>query len=342
MWNQYYLAASVDDALGLLSKEPRHTRLVAGATDLVLELERGVRTGIDTLIDISRIPELDTIAEDRDGVIHIGPLTTHNDVLASQLLREKALPLVQACWQVGSPQIRNRGTIVGNLVTASPANDTISPLMALGASLRLKSVRGERLVSLKDFYTGVRKTLMQPDEMVVDVSFPGMKPEQRGCFVKVALRNSQAISVLNVSLLIGLRAGVVTSAAITLGAVAPVIIHAADAETYLNGKRLSAEVIQTAADLTKKAARPISDIRSSEIYRAEMVGVAARRGLQSLADGNEIVSVPMNPVLLSTASEPALVGSGFCHGRPIRAVSQRCGAQLHKWTSQDAGKPAAR
>ena len=135
MWQTYINADSIEQVTGILADRGGRAKIVAGATDLMLEMEKGVRKGIEILVDVSRIPGLNRISEDNQGNIHLGPLVTHNDCVGSKLLREKALPLVLACWQVGSPQIRNRGTVAGNLVTASPANDTISPLMGLNASL---------------------------------------------------------------------------------------------------------------------------------------------------------------------------------------------------------------
>ncbi|TLN09825.1 2Fe-2S iron-sulfur cluster binding domain-containing protein, partial [bacterium] len=262
------------------------------------EIERGVRKGIETLIDVSRIQGLDGITRDEQGWIHLGPNVTHNHCVASKLLREYAYPLARAAWEVGSPQIRNRGTVAGNLITASPANDTISPLVALGARVTLASTRGKRDVLLTDFYTGVRKTVMTADEMLVDISFPAMGKEQRGTFIKFALRRAQAISLLNISMILTLNDGIVEKAAITLGAVAPTIIHALEAEAFLVGKPLTAEVVQQAAELTMQAARPISDVRGSNAYRRNMVRVIARRAIQSIADGTETDGMPAAPVLL--------------------------------------------
>ena len=206
MWHNYINATSTDEVIKILGEKKERARVIAGGTDLILELERGVRKGLDTLIDVSRIPNLDQITIDEDDVIHLGALVTHNDCVASKLIRKRAYPLARAAWEVGAPQIRNRGTIAGNLITASPANDTISPLMALGASVTLLSTRGERTVPLKDFYTGVRKTVMQADEMLVDISFPALKKSQRGTFIKLALRRAQAISLVNASIILDLKA----------------------------------------------------------------------------------------------------------------------------------------
>src|SRR5512142_2987875 len=140
MWEQYIHAVDVADAIRALAKNPQTTRIVAGATDLILELERGVRKGVTTLVDVSRVPGLDQISLDEDGQTHLGALVTHNAAAASPLVQRYGLPLAQACWGVGSPQIRNRGTLAGNLITASPANDSITPLMALDARVLLRSL----------------------------------------------------------------------------------------------------------------------------------------------------------------------------------------------------------
>lgn len=318
MWNQYITPASIEEVTRILAENGERARIVAGATDLILELERGVRKGIETLVDITRIPDLDCITLDEEDVIHLGPLVTHNHCAASKLLRERAYPLARAAWEVGAPQIRNRGTVAGNLITASPANDTITPLMALGAWLTLKSSSGERRVPLSEFYTGVRKTVIRPDEMLVDIAYPAMKTDQRGAFMKLALRRAQAISVVNVALLLTFDSIHVMSAVITLGAVAPTIIHAPEAESYLAGKELSDDVIAQTAELAAKAARPIDDLRGSAQYRLAMVRVMTLRGLRAIADGqacaehgrSEQAGFPSDPVLL-WGREKARAANGF-------------------------------
>ncbi|GAB4536907.1 MAG: hypothetical protein Fur0018_27650 [Anaerolineales bacterium] len=298
MWQTYHSVTTTQQALELLAAHAGKGRIVAGGTDMMLELERGLRPEVDTLIDISRIPGLTEITLDEDDVIHLGPLVTHNHCVASPLIRRRAAPLAEAAWEVGSPQIRNRGTVAGNLITASPANDTITPLMALDARLTLASISGERQVPLRAFYTGVRRTVMRPDEMLVDIAFPALRPNQRGVFLKLGLRRAQAIALVNAALVLTLDGNVIQQAAITLGAVAPTIVHARKAEAYLTGHPLTAEHIQQAARLAQEAATPIDDVRASAAYRREMVRVLVTRGLEILAGERAHQRVPDEAVLL--------------------------------------------
>lgn len=304
MWQNYHSVTSIAEVLHILNEEQEGARIIAGGTDLLLEIERKVRTGIVTLIDVSRIPGLDEIRLDSGGQIHLGPLVTHSHCVASPLIWEKALPLAQAALEVGAPQIRNRGTVSGNLITASPANDTIPALMALDARVSLRSPSGERQLSLEDFYTGVRKTVMRPDEMLVDISFPALEVQQAGRFIKLGLRRAQAISVVNAAAVLTFSAPpgqnpsqqLIEKASLTLGAVAPTIIRAREAENFLVGRSLNAETIETAARLCEQSARPIDDVRASADYRREMVRVCSLRALRSIAAGER--QEPARTVLL--------------------------------------------
>ena len=298
MWQNYIMAESLEEAAKILAGSNGTARIIAGGTDLILEIERGVRPDLKTIIDISKIPGLDTISEDDEGNIHIFPNTTHNHVVASPLIREKAFALLQACWEVGSPQIRNRGTVIGNLVTASPANDTISPLMALDAKVKLLSQGGERVVPLAEFYKGVRKTVMAPGEIITEVFFKGLEANQPSYFIKTALRKAQAISVINISAVLTMKNNLVEAASITLGAVAPTIIHAQEAEAYLKGKLLDEAVVQEAARMVAEAAHPITDVRGSAEYRDYMVSVIAKRALTAVMEGVDKDVVPAQPILL--------------------------------------------
>jgi xanthine dehydrogenase iron-sulfur cluster and FAD-binding subunit A len=298
MWNAYFSPKNLPEAVELLANHSGQARIIAGATDLILELERGQRPGVEVLIDITRIPGLTGIHVDETGQVHLGPLVTHNHCAGSALLQERAFALARACWEVGAPQIRNRGTVAGNLITASPANDSITPLVALGARVRLESVRGEREVELGSFYTGVRKTVMEADELLTEIVFPLPDPGTHSTFFKLGLRRAQAISIINLAVVLPIQAGRVEHPSITLGSVAPTIVHAVQAETYLAGKSLDEDVIRQAADLAAADASPIDDLRGSAAYRREMIRVGTARALRQLLNGNERAGFPQQPVML--------------------------------------------
>ncbi|NOG62146.1 MAG: 2Fe-2S iron-sulfur cluster binding domain-containing protein [Chloroflexi bacterium] len=297
MWKNYFSVTHLDEALTLLAQHRESARIVAGATDILIEIERNQRPNLETLIDITRLQGLDTIMLDGQS-IQLGPLVTHNQVVASDLIVQQAFPLAQACWEVGAPQIRNRATVAGNLITASPANDTITPLWALDGSVTLASTAGMRTLSFADFYKGVRKTAMQPDELLTAIRFKPMAKNERGVFLKLGLRRAQAISVVNIAVILGFDGDQLTHARITLGSVAPTIIRVPDAEQYLQGRSLTDATIAEAAKLSAATPQPISDVRATAAYRTEMVKVLTARALRMLRDHQERAHWPENPTML--------------------------------------------
>ncbi|HYO48310.1 MAG TPA: 2Fe-2S iron-sulfur cluster-binding protein, partial [Chloroflexia bacterium] len=210
----------------------------------------------------------------------------------------------QACIEVGAPQIRTRGTIAGNLLTASPANDTIAPLMALGAEIVLVSQSGERVIPLDGFYQGVRRTAIAPDELLLEIRFPALTENRRGMWMRLGLRRAQAISVIHFAIVLTFEGERVSDARITLGCVAPVIVHAKEAEEYLVGKRLDPEICAEAGRLACAGITPISDLRGSAQYRLTTLVALVTQGLQSIAAGTEAADFPARPVLLDTGTQP--------------------------------------
>lgn len=344
---RYEAPASVEEALAVLARHRSGARLIAGGTDLVLEMRRGSRPGVKTLVDISRVPGLDRIEKDPRGQITLGALVTHADVVASPLLWDRALPLAQASLEVGAPPLQARATVVGNLVTASPANDTISALIALDARLTIRSHTGERTESLADFYPGFRRTTLAPEEMVTAITFPGLTTRQTGVFVKLGLRMAQAISVVHMALVIERDDDeVVRSARIALGSVAPVIVRATAGEQALLGRRLDRDVIEEAARSAAEGIEPIDDLRGTAEYRTRTTEVMVRRALAVLRDGQERAMTPARPVSFGP-SVRATLDQGYSHhdDDPIEAnvngvdVTTRHGADLVllDWLRDEAG-----
>ncbi len=340
---------TVEEALSLLAENAERARIVAGGTDLLLELSRRVRPDVDHLIDITRITGLDDI-ELSEGMITLGPLVTHNQVVASDLVVERALPLAQACWEIGSPQLRNRATVVGNLVTASPANDTITPLRALDAELTLTSVDGVRTVSLEAFHTGVRRSVLQRGEMVTGVRFRPVRPTERAVFVKLGLRRAQAISVVHLTASVDLDGDIVTAARILLGSVAPTIVELPGLDEALVGRRLDGESIAHIAAVAQEWVQPIDDVRATAAYRSDAVGVMVQRALSGLAQPQAPPAWAGRPVTLSTGQpargpeHSADHAAGDLISARVNRVRIEAGGGVSKtlldWLRDDAGPSA--
>lgn len=317
MWQAYHSVSSIDEALALLAEHGWAARIVAGGTDLIIEMERGQHPQLQILIDITRVPGLDDITLE-DGSITLGPLVTHNHVVGSQLIRDRAAPLAQASWEVGAPQIRNRATIAGNLITASPANDTITPLIAMGAEVTLQSARGKRRLLLAEFYSGFRQTVLQADELLRAIHLPALDEGERGIFLKLGLRRAQAISVVDAAVVLKRDPdGIVSKARIALGSVAPTIVRVPPAEEFLRGQRLTPAVIAEAARIAGDEPAPIDDVRGSAAYRSEMIKVLVAKALRRLAADEYELGLPAHPPMLWGAQSGRVV-----RGLPAATVHQ--------------------
>jgi xanthine dehydrogenase iron-sulfur cluster and FAD-binding subunit A len=308
MYRFYASPETLQEALTLKAERGADARIIAGGTDLLLEMERGVRSAVDGgrlgVIDLTRISGLSDItveegASQDDRWIHLGPLVTHNQCVASSAVVNHAFPLARACWEIGAPQIRNRATVAGNIITASPANDAIVPLLALDATVTLTSAaRGLRTMLLADFITGFRQVELADDEILTRISIPALPVETQGTFIKLGLRRAQAISVVSIAAVVRREGHTIVDARVSLGSVAPVVVRAAAAEAYLVGSELSDDVIEKAATLALEAAAPIDDLRGTADYRRAMVRTLVVRALRQISEGETQSGWPSDPVML--------------------------------------------
>lgn len=250
---------------------------IAGGTDLMVAVNFG-RLRPDSLLDLSGVAEL-AAWELRDGVVRIGAGTTFARIASD--LGEFA-PLVQAARSVGSPQIRNRATIGGNIATASPAGDALPVLATYGGEILLASVRGERRLHWDEFLLGPKRTALAGDELIVAVEWPLVQGP--GSFAKVGTRNAMVIAIASVSLQLDTQARRVRLA---LGSVAPTVVRAPEAEAFASDvldwddreRPLSETAVREFGVLAAAAAHPIDDVRGSAAYRRRTVEVLARRAL---------------------------------------------------------------
>jgi len=256
---------------------------VAGGTDLVVRVRDGL-IGPTGILDLSAIEEMKSINVQGER-LEIGALVTHDDLAESNAVQEHATALAQAAEMVGSPQIRNRGTVGGNVVNASPAADTVPPLFVLDAELGLVGPGGERWVPVAEFAKAPGETVLCPDELLARIRF-GLRDGFMTRYARLGTR--KALSVSKVGVAIGARIdsdGLLDKVRVALGSVAPTVIRAEKTESVLEGRRMTDEVLLEAAATVRKEARPITDIRSTDEYRREMCGVLQGRMLAGLLGG---------------------------------------------------------
>jgi len=283
---EFLRATSVEEALAAARDG---AAFVAGGTNLVPDVLFG-RKKIARAVDISRLDELRFI-EEADGRIRIGALASVTDLLESELIRAAASPLYESALEFAGPLVRNRASVAGNLMDASPAADLAPPLLAQDAVVELASAEGERALPLSEFFLDYRKTAARPEELMTAVVIDPLGTEDRCAYYKLQLRRAMAIAVVGVAVALRMEGDVCAEAAISLGAVAAVPYRAQAAEACLRGKEVGEAEIETAAEAAKDSAQPIDDVRASAAYRKKMCGVLVRRLLKKALGMPQTVAV---------------------------------------------------
>lgn len=273
----YLLPKTVDEALVAL--EQGDARVIAGGTDVMIDLKSG-RIAADKLVDITGIDELNKI-ELVDGQIRIGAAVTHQEAATSELIQEKALALATASRSVGSLQIRNTGTVVGNVVNAQPAADAAVALVALGAVAKIRNVGGEEYQPVEDLYAGVGKSKIDSTKQLVTfVQFPALLPNQGSAFVRLAQRGALALPILNVAAVVSVVDKKVEWTRIVMAPVGPQPVRATEAELKLQGAEVNEENILLTARLAAGQAIPRdSALRGSAEYRKSVLETLVQRAL---------------------------------------------------------------
>ena len=271
------LPESLDDCLRLLAERGPETKLLAGGTDLLPQMKNGVLMP-KRVIDLSGVARVKILESDAKG-LRIGAAVAARQLEQDPRVRGGYAAVAESAALVGSVQVRNLATIGGNLCNAAPSADMAPPLLALEAHAVIAGPKGERRVPLSDFFAGVRKTVLGPDELLVEIVAPAPGPHSGGSYIRHTPRRELDIAVVGVASQMTLSNGVCSKARIALAAVAPTPVRATTAEAALEGKSLTPELIERAAELAAQGAKPISDQRGSADFRRHLVRILTRRTL---------------------------------------------------------------
>jgi carbon-monoxide dehydrogenase medium subunit len=280
---EYIAPHSLQEITKLLKRLKGKGMLIAGGTNVIPNL-RAKDLKAHALIDISHLKSLSYVKEEKRR-IRIGGLTPIAELASSKVIRKIAPILSEASDQLGNPLVRNKATIAGNLVHASPAADTAVPLLALEAAVILTGDGKPREIPIDQFFRGVNHTVLKADEILKEISFQKPVSHARMAYSKLGRRNAMAISVVSVAVLLEMKNGKCNKARISFGAVAPKPLRAYGVEQMLEGEEITGKLLEACCENVQKEIHPISDIRASAEYRRQVSSVLLRRLLKQIADG---------------------------------------------------------
>lgn len=274
----YYNPQSVDSLANVIHELPNYA-LLAGGTDLLVKMkEKLLRPMPQNVVDIGGISALRTITE-HDGYIRIGAAVNHTSLVKSALIQEKAVIVGEGAAQIGSPQIRNMGTIGGNICNASPAADVVPPLLVLDGQVVIVSRAGQREVPLTDVFKGPGRICLGAGEFISQINIRPIGTQEGASFLKFGKRKALAIALINGAVWIKVKKGIIDDVRIALGSVAPTPVRLYEVETWLIGKPANDEVFAKAGELAAQSIKPIDDVRCKASYRTRLARVLVYRNL---------------------------------------------------------------
>lgn len=277
---KFHQPNSLTDALSLLAQHGKAARILAGGTDMLIYLRsRRNLEGVEHIVDINSLQDLDYIREDGD-TLRVGCLATHTQVAQSQLIRQHAGLLGQATAVVGSPQVRNRGTMGGNIANAAVCADTIAPLVALEACVKLEKVCGHRWLPLEDFITGPNRTQLEASEMLTEIAFAKLPTSAGWGFTRLARREALAIARMNVGVVLDTVGGKINYASIAPGSVLPRPARITAAEQLLLGQVPSQDLARQAGEAVAATMVEVSGRRWSTDYKEPVIIALVERAIK--------------------------------------------------------------
>ncbi len=277
---EYFKPNSLKEAREILLKHGDKAHILNGGTDLIIRMRDGI-TKPDVVVDIKDIKELNEIKINEKDELIIGACVSLNDIAHNNKIFENFEFLADAAHAVGSSQVRNRATMIGNICNASPLADTATPLLALDAKVLIYGSDGEREVSIHDFFVWVRKTCLKVGEIVTGIKIPAYEEMVSGNFQKISRRR-----MVDLSTVCGSIAKIGDDIRIALGAVAPTPLRLRKTEELINCNELTEELIEKATEIAVSEVSPIDDVRASKEYRLEMTRVIVKRGLKKISEEN--------------------------------------------------------
>jgi carbon-monoxide dehydrogenase medium subunit len=285
----YYAPDSVKGVSQMLL-EREGSVILSGGTDLLTKMKNGLPvTGLaapKALISLTNVPSRKTIEYVPGRGVVIGGAATCNDVASSEVLHERYNSVCGAAASMAANQVRNAGTIAGNIVAAVPSADLPPILIVLNATVKLESAQSERLLPIEEVFAGPGRTVLERGEVLTEVIIPDQAMTGSAYF-KYALRKAGALAIVGVAVAVRMEGNVIKDIRVAFGAVAPVPMRAPKVEAFLKGKEASEANLEAAADIAREECKPITDQRASEEYRRDMVGVFTKRAIQkAIAQGH--------------------------------------------------------